>query len=403
MKKIFKFVRDKQESINCGEATYDSVAGSIASAVTTSKSDRLVPDGGPVIDIVKDFKWTKTKRNSVGRQGTPTIELQEFYVPLPAFFSNLNTVKQLATTAGKGIGAIIDQVVNIAGAGESQASAVKKTAQEVNKSTEAWLQEARKRFGAEEMTFPNYLKAYENLYGVKRSNFIYKLPYFEDSYKEVTSSWEDAPGLSSTLTDGAKSLTDMIGSLTAPAVGIDFSKSFQYGGSEPSHQISFFLDNTKDETYGKNIYETNFRFIFLLLYQNMPNRLNRLALRPPVIYRSKLPGVFSYRYSYLNQVSVKMHGVRKNKTITNFITTEGNKDITTVIPEGYEVTLSLKSLLPETQNLFFDAVNNPVFSSEESPAAGIQPEINAIAAASNLGPNPFSLEPEHAEWLGIDK
>jgi len=368
MKKLFKFVRDQQQSINCGENIPDQVAGSLQAglrATVDSKSDRLVPDGGPVINVVKDFKWTKTRRNSVGREGTPTIELQEFYVPLPAFYSNLNTIKQLATTAGKGLGGIIDQVTKIVGSGQSQANAVKKAASEVDASVDAQLAWARKKFGAEEFTLPNYLKAYENLYGIKRSNFIYKIPFTGDDYKKINNEWSDSPGLSKTLQNGMGSITDIVGSLAAPAVGIDFTQSFSYGHNEPEHNISFFLDNTKDTEYGTNNYESNFRLVFLLLYQNMPNRLNRLALQPPVIYRAKLPGVFSYRYSFLNRLDIKMVGVRKRKTVSNFITTEGNRDIETVIPEGYEINLSLKSLLPETQNLFFDAVNNPVFATEE--------------------------------------
>jgi hypothetical protein len=60
-----------------------------------------------------------------------------------------------------------------------------------------------------------------------------------------------------------------------------------------------------------------------------------------------------------------MLGTRKNKVIPKFITTEGNRDVQAVIPEGYKINLTLQSLVPETQNLYFDAINNPVFSTEE--------------------------------------
>ena len=63
-----------------------------------------------------------------------------------------------------------------------------------------------------------------------------------------------------------------------------------------------------------------------------------------------------------------MIGVRRTKTIPNFITTENNKAIEVVIPEGYEINMTLVSLVPETQNLYFDAINNPVFSTEELPS-----------------------------------
>ena len=356
-KKIFKFVRD--------------------------------PDGGTLVDVVNDFKWTKTKRGSVGRKGTPTLDLQEFYVTVPAFFSNLNVAKQIAVNAGSAITAALEGIVEMTGAPASITKLIndsKELGKEGKKLADEGMAGIRKSFGAEESATSfnglKYLKAYEHLYGVKRSNFIYKLPYLENSYKKVSNTWGTGTGA---LNQGLQGIVDTITkgfSFAAPGVGIDWSKSFDYGTDSPSHTVKFFLDNTKDADYtgeGAEIdewmgtatrrtipnYETNFRLVYLLLYQNMPNRLNRLALVPPVIYRAKLPGVFSYRYSFLSSLEVNMIGIRKTKTIPNFITTENNKDINVVIPEGYEITLTLQSLLPETQNLYFDAINNPVFSTEE--------------------------------------
>jgi len=390
MSNLFKFVRDTQTGINCGGNSIDQVVSQ--AQVPESKSDRLAPDGGSLIDVVKDFKWTKTRRNSVGRENTPTLELQEFYVTLPAFFSNLNVAKQIVTTAGKAIGSLADNAVGIAGMGASVTSIVKDVVKKVDKEVETGISKARKAFGVQESATKfdgqKYLTAYEHLYGVKRSNFIYKLPYLEDQYKEVINSWASGEG---TLNQSTTNIVDKIKnafSFAAPGVGIDFAKSFQYASDGPSHNITFYLDNTKDSEYtGESIttdashgspwasstgnrrvvpnYETNFRLIYLLLYQNMPNKLNRLALVPPVIYRAKLPGVFSYRYSFLSKVGVTMLGTRKMKNIPNFITTENNRAIDVVIPEGYEITMTLQSLIPETQNLYFDAINNPVFSTEE--------------------------------------
>jgi hypothetical protein len=385
-KKIFKFVRDPQTGINCGPSL-DQIVSRVQ--VPESKSDRLVPDGGTLVDVVNDFKWTKTKRGSVGRKGTPTLDLQEFYVTVPAFFSNLNVAKQIATNAGAAIGAVIDGIVEMTGAPASVTNVIteaKEGASAFDKGVDEGLAGIRKSFGGQDSATSfdglKYLKAYEHLYGVKRSNFIYKLPYLEDSYKTVNNTWGSGTGA---LNQGLQSAVDMIAkgfSFAAPGVGIDWSKSFEYGTDGPSHTVKFFLDNTKDADYtGETVevdewsgtgtrrpipnYETNFRLVYLLLYQNMPNRLNRLALVPPVIYRAKLPGVFSYRYSFLSSLEVNMIGIRKTKTIPDFITTENNKAIDVVIPEGYEITLTLQSLLPETQNLYFDAINNPVFATEE--------------------------------------
>ena len=225
------------------------------------------------------------------------------------------------------------------------------------------MQSGREVFGAGDIgEMPRYLKAYENLYGVKRTKFKYSLPYLENNYKSVSNSWSGGQdSLARLMGDTAASfLTDTLFSKIAPGVGIDYSKSFGYGTNGPSHTIQFYLDNTKDAEYGG--YETNFRLIYLLLYQNLPNRINKITYVPPVIYRSKLPGVFSYRWSYLNNVSVEMIGVRRTKTINDFI---DGKPSQVVIPEGYQINLTIQSLVPETQNLYFDAFNNGVVVTEE--------------------------------------
>ena len=45
-----------------------------------------------------------------------------------------------------------------------------------------------------------------------------------------------------------------------------------------------------------------------------------------------------------------------------------------IIPEGYNVQLTLKSLTPETKNLMYDSINNPVQSyvSDSKPAQAQQ-------------------------------
>ena len=386
-KKLFKFIRDTQTGENCGDNIVDQIVGDIQAS--ESKSDKLIPIGGnTTIDVVKDFKWTKTKRGSEGRAHTPTLELQEFYVTVPAFFSNLNVAKQVVTDMGNIAGQGLQRIVAATGHGQSVVSALQTAASAVNEGTEDILRLSRQAFGAEESATKfdglKYLKAYEHLYGVKRSNFIYKLPYLTDEYKQINNQWGTQGGVLNDITQQTVTRLQNAFSFISPGVGIDYSQTWQYpaGGGAPVHTVRFFLDNTKDETYSGEViegagfrqagksrtvpnYETNFRLVYLLLYQNMPNRLNRVALSPPVIYRSKVPGVFSYRYSYLQSLNIKMLGTRRTKTIPNFIDTEGGKSIEVVIPEGYEIDMKLKSLVPETQNLYFDAINNPVFSTQE--------------------------------------
>jgi hypothetical protein len=373
--KLFKIIKDHESFANDA-----SDLGKVVQAFNknNSKSAKLIPvQPGGRIDVVNDFKWTKTSRNSEGRKNTPAVELEEFEVVVPAFFSNLNVVRQVLETAAGGAAASLTELSDLAGLPESVSSVVVDSVQSVKKNLDILAKGAFEAFGSKfDPAMPRYLKAYENLYGVKRTNFKYSLPYLENKYKSVENSWgggEDS--LSKMMGDKASQfITDDVFKKISPGVGIDYSKSFGYGTTGPSHTISFFLDNTKDSEYSGDVfegamlrragkrrtissYETNFRFIYLLIYQNLPNRINKVTYVPPVIYKAKLPGVFSYRWSYLNNVTVDMIGVRRTKTIHDFV---DGKPSQVVIPEGYQVNLTIQSLVPETQNLYFDAVNNNV-------------------------------------------
>lgn len=360
--KLFNFQKDT------GSVTGDlNGLGKVVGAfnVNTSKSDLLVPtETGKPIDVVKDFKWTKTSRNSEGRKNTPAVQLEEYRVVVPAFFSNLDVVLQVLNNTAEGGAAALQSVAEIAGFGESVTSLVEGAVDAVSANVNKLLDEGRKVFGAPDIgEMPRYLKAYENLYGVKRTNFKYNLPYLQNDYKSIKNSWGEDPGGSKLKdlvgSDAGKFLETSVFGRIGPGVGIDYSKSFTYGDG-PSHNISFFLDNTKDAEYGG--FETNFRLIYLLLYQNLPNRINKITFVPPVIYRALLPGVFSYRWSYISNIEIKMIGVRRNKTINEFI---DGKPSQVVIPEGYEVNLTIQSLVPETQNLYYDAFSTNVVATEE--------------------------------------
>ena len=106
---------------------------------------------------------------------------------------------------------------------------------QVDTEVENIISKSRKAFGAEESATKfdsqKYLTAYEHLYGVKRSNFIYKLPYLEDGYKEVNNNWGTGEGtLNQTTTEVVNKIKNAF-TFAAPCVGIDYAKSFQYSDS----------------------------------------------------------------------------------------------------------------------------------------------------------------------------
>tara|TARA_Y100000296_G_C5164900_1_gene253986 strand:+ start:10 stop:1248 length:1239 start_codon:yes stop_codon:yes gene_type:complete len=330
------------------------------------------------IDITKEFRWTKSAKDSVAVKTIPTVTLREYIVTVPAFFQNLKLLTEQVYGPGKKYGddpeGYAKSIKNLADKLPNPFKMGLNSALEgVQGLSEAVTSGGDDAFGVTKFDMPSYLKSYENIYGVKKTNFIYRLPYLEDSFKTISNNWSRQGSILATPIQFMAALTAAV----SPGVGIDFSKTFQYPDAGPSYNMTFYLDNTRFDDISE--WMKNYRFIFLLIYQNLPNRINKSALTPPVIYQSSLPGVFSYRWSFLSNINVNFIGVRRK--MPPFKVTRNTSSTEVIIPEGYEVQLTLTSLTPETKNLMFDSINNPVRSHEESePFTGPVPEsaINTV-------------------------
>jgi len=341
------------------------------------------------IDVVEDFNWTKTGKKSIARKNTPKLVLQESLVSSPAFFNNLVLISNaLIKQHNPGFSKDFD-AVGIGAVGQQGVHKIMdwmQTDKAGKQDSSAWLSVPDKvKTGVDNILHGvNFLKTvtdsvretaynverpgtgkywlndYEPMYGVQSTNFIYRLPYMTDTVKEISNAWSTDSSIIGGYTDMMKQIT----SLVAPGVGIDLSKTFDFPDTGPTHEVKFYLDNTIPDTGESTERQKNFRFIFLLLYQNLPNKLSRVAIQPPVIYKANLPGVFSYRWSYLSKLSVNFIGNRRPAELQ--VAANSDKQIQAIIPEGYEISLSLTSLTPETKNLMYDAVDGRVTSSEKS-------------------------------------
>ena len=239
MSKLFNFSKSPQQAVPDKNS-----AAKIVNNINPleSKSDTLVPVDSKHIDIVKDFKWTKTSRNSQGRANTPTIELEEFYVTVPAFFSNLNIVQQVLQTAGSGALNAIKGIAKETGFGlESITKYIEEPGEKLATAVDNLYKEGMKAFDAEDLSLPQYLRAYELLYGVKRSRFKYKLPYLQDKYKEISNNWGGGGDTVRQFMGAGFEMMEKLASGIAPGVGVDYSKSFQYSEEGPEHTIKFYL------------------------------------------------------------------------------------------------------------------------------------------------------------------
>jgi hypothetical protein len=108
----------------------------------------------------------------------------------------------------------------------------------------------------------------------------------------------------------------------------------------------------------------NWQLIFGLVYQNRPGRVSKSIIDQPVIYEVHLPGVAYMPYAYISSLSVKFLGNRREMEFDVPIMNEGvgggtsNNvgNIRTVIPDAYELSLTVTGLNEETRNFIYASV-----------------------------------------------
>lgn len=146
-------------------------------------------------------------------------------------------------------------------------------------------------------------------------------------------------GFSKIKNDLQSGLSNMgSGTSTAPGSYIETPKLYQYAQNDNSLDVRFPLFNTiNSDSISKND-----DLIKKLTTINRPKRLTAITMESPYIYEVKLPGLRYMRWAYCSQFSVNLLGARR---IVN-----GK-----IIPDGYEVSMSLTSLTTEVNN-FMDKV-----------------------------------------------
>jgi hypothetical protein len=374
--------------LNSSPEVKDKISGaSLINNISTSTMAPLPEPviGGGIINVSKSFKWTKTQRNNQNGyldSNIPVIHLKEYYVTQPGFLSNIQNIYNSVSlkTAGKAVvdrvpgdsiaGGWISSVKELLGNGE-QSEGWQDSAGQNATDLGNILAKTNATSKGIDTGSNSYMKSYENIYGVYPTKFKYIMPYFVGEWKSVTNSWGGealggkVPGIDFARNTLSK-FADIASSVTA-GFGMDFAKSFSYPTEGPGTSFELILDNTYDSYHDNrtvNSYQHNWELIFLLLYQNLPNRRNKLFFDPPVIYKAQVPGVLTYLYSYISSINIQSIGNRQPKDV--YINTQDEngrlelKQFKTLIPEAFKVNINLKSLLPESKNLFLDSLDNKV-------------------------------------------
>lgn len=331
-----------------------------------------------LIDIVNDFTWTISPRTSRG--DVPYIWLNERYITLNA----------LLNQAVYGITAILDnkaaQAVIRTGIQQFESAtsslsslglynSVKNVFKDIGQDAAIAGNKLLDKFGIVDTLGPvleTPLTPYKGLYYTVESGFNYRIPLFNSEFWNTSNTFLD--GASEGNSDFIAGLVDSVKALGLEASKLINTGSNQYGtyvefpkqysmSSPASYTVTFDLINTKPATYTDVV--SNFKLLFLLFYQNLPVRRSKQLVDPPVLYNIYVPGQKRMPYAYLSSIAVKNLGASRLMEIDftglNLInppataTSTFPEKWTTVVPDGYRVTLTFQDLIPETKNTVFSS------------------------------------------------
>jgi len=340
-------------------------------------TDSLVGTANGLIDVVNDFYWTTSPKGQSSRQEVPGIQLREkklrtnsviaaaaYYLMSGAssagtilnrasttvqgvapglqaaattFFSNIISSPGVQT-AGNVAGSIIQQVLNSA---STLTTGITDINQIVGQNIEGLNS--------------SLLQAYEGLYITEDTKFSYYLPYFSNRLTESANMFSEDEGAfaNSMISNavgairGAAESLAVFANFKEPGIYIERPKFFNFADNGDQIQIDFPLINTGNSTYED--VRLNWQLIYLLTYQNRPNRRSRELIDPSSIYEVSIPGVKYIPFAYMSRIQVDYLGARRQMQI-DVPTQNGNSTIFTIIPDAYEVKLTLTGLVPESKN-----------------------------------------------------
>ena len=257
---------------------------------------------------------------------------------------------------------------------------------------------------------------YSNLYPVNSTGFVYTLPYLNiDNMTGIAGDWtsvnttdtvknlggagkalfgagvEGALGKSAGAVEANKIMKSIANALQAgaaasqmdialgsPGSGVETIKAFAPNVNGDEISLTFYLYNTES----LEDIQKNWNLLFLLNYQNLPNRRSINLLDPPCVYQVEIPGFKRFPIAAMTKFKVTNEGTTRLIDITTGLMPDDGMTGPNVkmIPEAYKVTITLKSLLMNTRNLF-------IYANDSSNRVNVMKDT-AAAAAQNTSNTP---------------
>jgi hypothetical protein len=188
---------------------------------------------------------------------------------------------------------------------------------------------------------------YSGLYAGKYTR-TYVLPFFTEYHHNITQNWDANTGPLGDLVKSGLEMIETAAKAILPAAGIVYPKS--YAGSTPgTYSFTFYLINTNagnGADLQANIIK-NKDFLETFVKDNLHDQNNALSVVPPLIYEILIPGVRWSPAAVVSSLTVNNKG-----SLNNYILAGMNY----IIPDAWEVTVTITELFNESKKLWEDAV-----------------------------------------------
>ena len=322
------------------------------------------------INVKDDFPWTNSPQRAI--EDSPYIDLIEADIKSNPQLNQI--ANNLAITGNfipdemkKRVQASVTEHVENEEVGEDDMTFLKGQANTLGDALDVVVGGARGTAGdvkAGDTLFP-----YDNMYTTTPTGWRYILPYYTDNYRSLSNSFTDSKGetgsgTASSVLESLEKGGDIAANLgrsanvVAPGQYVEKSKFFSFSGREKTYTFGFPIANTRP-AHGMTAEETisrNWQLLYLLVYQNSPNRMTKDLILPPTIYQAHVPGVWFSEYSYISNLDIQFLGTRRRMEVQVPVLGSGTLNIDTIIPDVYQVTISITELLGESQNMLYHMI-----------------------------------------------
>lgn len=203
-----------------------------------------------------------------------------------------------------------------------------------------------------------WMKPYEGLYSLEPTDFQYVLPYFDNKgIHDVAASYSDIsyPTMLGDVLANAANVAQGAANaarIVAPGQYVERPRIFDMTTSGyPTVTVTFPLLNT--QSYESAV--QNYQLLWLLVFQNTPQRVSKTLVDLPKIYEVNVPGVSHLKFSFMEEMHVEFIGARRQVDIQMPDNSAGLSTTAQIImPDAYQVRMVFRSLTINSANLMME-------------------------------------------------